>query len=322
MKRFFIAVAFLTAAVTAFADMVNLPKIKLAYVEENVQISPTGNVVEVSVSEKKSSGNTASDILSVPGKQFLWTPSELTSRATGGADIYCSLLSADGSALVICERIGGSGKPNGLRFIVLDTNSGKIIRASGIIKQKLHYAFMISNTEILAVVSSPGDRNEKMVLARIGIIDELVVPSDVIVSPECRFAASESRIYVYHPEEKNICVYSIDDFSPVAACNITNFSVNGITLSQDNSKLAVFGDGTVEIFNAEIHNNTLYSQEKYNVPNSCFSRCAAVSDNIFVFFAPESNAHVLLSRASTARRISDSGNSWSTRLFAKYCSKA
>lgn len=31
---------------------------------------------------------------------------------------------------------------------------------------------------------------------------------------------------------------------------------------------------------------------------------------------------IILSNASTARRISASGKSWSTRLFAKYCSKA
>ena len=296
MKIFFIAAAFFLFSGTLFADNLNLPKIKTGYTEDKVEIIPTGTVVELKASGKKSPANSAAAALAVPGKHFLWTPSELESRTTGGADIYCSLLSDDSSALVVCERIGGAGKPNGLRFIVIDTVSGKIIRASNVIEAKLHYAAMLSDTEIIAAVSIPGDRNEKVFPARIGIIDETVSKGEISFSSADFCVSSGALLYVCSPAEKNITVYSIEDFSCLGVCKIQNGSAQGIALSPDNSKLAVFGGDTVEIFDAKIHNNTLYTQEKYTVPEASFSRCAAVSNRTFVFFSPDASAYVLLKR--------------------------
>ena len=171
MKYFFIVSAFFALFCSTFAAQPDLPKIKLQFNEDKPEITPTGKVVELEAGNLKLPKNSAASHLAVPGKEFIWTPSNLESRTTGGADIYSSFLTSDGSAAVIAERIGGTNKPNGVRFIVVDTSSGKVIRASKILNIRLHFASMISDDKFIAAVSFPGAAHE-LRLAKIDIVAE------------------------------------------------------------------------------------------------------------------------------------------------------
>ena len=293
MKYFFIVSAFFVLFCSTFAAQPDLPKIKLQFNEDKPEITPTGKVVELEAGNLKLPKNSAASHLAVPGKEFIWTPSNLESRTTGGADIYSSFLTSDGSAAVIAERIGSSNKPNGVRFIVVDTSSGKVIRASKTLNINLHFASMIADDKLIAAVTLPGTDHE-LRLAKIDIGEESFELSDVISTAQPLFVASKSNIYVC--ENKRIQVYDIFDFSSVAECTVKNFTPVGIALSPDFSQLAVYAENTVELFDAQVHNNTLYSNGKYTYSDAAFSKCAPIKKDTFLFFTPGKNAVLLMNK--------------------------
>ena len=273
-----------------------LPKIKFQSAAGKVTIPQTGKVIELDAADIKLPSGSAAATLAVPGKEFIWTASELDSRTTGGADIYSMYLTSDGSAVVILERIGGSGNPNGLRIIVLDTASGKIIRASKTLDIKLHFAVLCGIDKLIAAVSDPDDADGKIRLAKIDIINESVEKSDIIAYSPCYFAVRENFIYICIPKEKTVQAYDTADFTNVASCTFQNTSAAGIALSQNAGQIAVFGGNTVEIFDANIHNNTLYAKGKYSVPDADFTHSAAIKDDIFVFYCTGKPAYLLMNR--------------------------
>ena len=293
VKCFFIVSSFFVLIAGIYAAQLNLPKIKTSISEEKPVINETGKVIPVQSPGLKFSKNSSSALLAVPGKEFIWTPSELESRTTGGADIYCAFLTGDASAAVIAERIGGAGKPNGLRIIVTDIASGKVIRASKIMDVKLHYAAMLSHDKLIAAVSSPGTDDEKIRIAKIDIVSESIEFGEVISDSPALFAASWSYLYVCIPDKKLIKVYDTFDLTLAANCSIARTDIDGISLTPDFKQLAVYGNDSAEIFDAEIHNNTLYSSGKYSLPGASFSKCAPIKKDLFVFFSPGRPASLL-----------------------------
>lgn len=293
VKCFFTVSSFFVLIAGICAAQLDLPKLKMQVVDEKPVVKETGKVVAVPSPGLKLSKNSSAALLAVPGKEFIWTPSELESRTTGGADIYCSFLTGDASASIIAERIGGSGKPNGLRIIVTDIASGKVIRATKILDVKLHYAAMLSHDKLIAAVSLPGAEDEKIHIAKIDIIAESVELGGVITDSPAFFAASWSYLYVCIPDKKLIKVYDTFDLLQVASCNIGTSGIDGIALTPDFKQLAVYGNDTAEIFDAEVHNKTLYSGSKHSLTGASFTKCAPIRKDLFVFFSPGSPASLL-----------------------------
>ncbi|MBO5900706.1 MAG: hypothetical protein J6Q80_08210, partial [Lentisphaeria bacterium] len=138
----------------------DIPMIKTAFVPGRVEIKETGSVVEVAETDLKLKEQSASAKIACGDKTFLWKPSELVSRATGGADIISTHLTADGSCTVICERTGGAGNPNGLRIVCVDNDSGKVIRATGVFEINLLQAVLLNDTQ-LVFTDTPGFHRPK-----------------------------------------------------------------------------------------------------------------------------------------------------------------
>ena len=106
------------------------PPIVTSFSEERPQVRPTGEFSEMPMpaakGKKKGKTDTAAALLSVPDRDFMWKPSKLTSSTIGTADLTGAALSADGTLLVISERVGGEGKANSTRLIFLDIREERL----------------------------------------------------------------------------------------------------------------------------------------------------------------------------------------------------
>lgn len=296
MRRFFAAATLVLSLLTCAAEINNLPKIKITLNKEKPEITPTGSVSEMSSSGLKLAANSAARKLAVPGKEFLWTPSEQTSRTTGGADIYATHLTSDGSAAVICERIGGFGNPNGLRVIVADTVSGKIIRATGTFEYDILYSKLLSDTVLFAVAAYPEKRGEEYCFITIDLTSEEVNASDAFTGIPDGVAVGKNQIFLLSTASKTVLVYDVSDYTLKAECRINNSEASGLEISPDGNVLAVYGKQLIELYNGKVHNGTLYLRKQYNYTGEKPTRCAMIDryGTKIVFFAPESSATLLM----------------------------
>ena len=106
------------------------PPIVTSFSDERPQVRPTGEFSEMPIpaakGKKKGKTDTTASLLGVPDRDFVWKPSKLTSSAIGTADLTGADLSADGTLLVLCERVGGEGKANSTRLIFLDIQEERL----------------------------------------------------------------------------------------------------------------------------------------------------------------------------------------------------
>jgi len=107
------------------------PPIVTSFSDERPQVRPTGEFSEMPIpapkGKKKGKSDTTAALLGVPDRDFVWKPSKLTSSAIGTADLTGADLSADGTLLVLCERVGGEGKANSTRLIFIDIREEKLV---------------------------------------------------------------------------------------------------------------------------------------------------------------------------------------------------
>ena len=296
MKGFFIAASVILSLLICADEMTNIPKLKIILSQEKIEIVPTGSVTQLDNSNIKISPDSASSKLAIPGKEFLWKPSELTARTTGGADIYSHFLTSDGSAAVICERVGGMDNPNGLRIVAVDTASGKIIRVSKVFEYDILHSKLINDTTLLAAAFQSGKKDQGTYLICIDIVNEEIRTSELLPAIPEAMAAAMEKIYLLSGTPKCVRVYDTDTFSLQAECQIKNQSAAGLEISEDGNILAVFGGKQIELYDGKTHNGTLYSHCLHKVNNGNLTRCAMLdkSGSRIVFFAPEKQAHLFM----------------------------
>ena len=106
------------------------PTIVTTFSDERPQVRSTGEFSEMPMpaapGKKKGKAVTTAAQLSVPDRDFRWRPSKLTSSAIGTADLTGAALSADGTMLVVSERVGGEGKANSTRLLFFDIREQKL----------------------------------------------------------------------------------------------------------------------------------------------------------------------------------------------------
>ncbi len=284
---------FLFPAVFRLAGSPELPKIKYNISEKRPEIRDTGKVLEMRAGNLKLAGGSAAQQLAVPGKIYRWTPSVLTSRATGGADLYSAGLSADNTAVVLAERIGGTGEANGLRLIVCETASGKVVRATNVFPVRPVCSRVMDDNTFLALVNpaSPDDSS-----CRFAVIDiaegKLELKKELPAAPLAA-AISEKSAAVLGNDGK-LAVYSTSDFSLLASREV-GAGFKGTAFSNDGKLLAVYGSGKVLIYTAE----TLYRRAEHKLDGVDFTRCVVPGRKGFentVFYSPEGDACVLINR--------------------------
>ena len=130
------------------------PTIVTSFSEERPQVRPTGEFSEMPMpapkGKKKGKADTSAALLGLPDRDFVWKPSKLTSSAIGTADLTGADLSADGTMLVLCERVGGEGKANSTRLIFIDIGEERIAGGFLVPEKLLSSIRFISPVEILA----------------------------------------------------------------------------------------------------------------------------------------------------------------------------
>lgn len=278
MKRFFTAAAVTVALLPFFSMAENLPKIRITLAPEKVDIEQTGKVVELSSSGIKFVPGSAAEKLAVPGREFLWTPSEQTARTTGGADIYTTMLTSDGSAAVICERVGGMNEPNGLRIVVVETKTGKVIRATKVFEERVLYAALEDDTTLIAITTDPANAGTKFRIVKTDIAGETSENSEWYDALPDGAVFKNGLVYILSSAAKKVSVYNTDDFTLAGTCRIQNSGAMGLAISDDGNTLAVYGNDTVELYNGKVHNDTLYLKQKAVAAQESFSRCIMVDE--------------------------------------------
>lgn len=268
-----------------------LPKIKFSVQEEYAEINSTGRVLELKSGKLKLADQSAAKELAVPGKTYRWTPSELTSRATGGADLYSAHLTADNSALVIAERIGGNGDVHGTRLIVCETASGKVVRASKVFPLRPVASKVMDDNTFVTLALAPADESSSSFFAVIDIADEKLSVKKKFSSVPQAAAISDKFAAILQSSGK-IDVYNTSDFSPAASKEFGR-ELTGIIFSNDGRELAVFGKEKIIILNAE----TLYRKAEYKLSQANFTCCTVPGKSGFehaVFYSVGGDACVLI----------------------------
>ena len=169
MKRKFLLLAALFQFLLAAGPAV--PVIRMEQAEERPQVAETGKLTEFSLgtAEVSAPGGTAAGRLAA-GKDYQWQPSQLTGRATGGADLADMILSPDESLLVMVERVGGENKPNSTRFILTSLRDRKIIRAVTLAERRIsHIAFIPGSNRLIASEDAQSEFNRKNRLVTIDL---------------------------------------------------------------------------------------------------------------------------------------------------------
>ena len=282
---------FLFAAVFRLAGAPELPKIKYSIGKEEAAIKETGKVLEMRAGSLKLAPGSAAQQLAVPGKIYRWTPSVLNSRATGGADLYSSALTADNTAAVLAERVGGAGESHGLRLIVCETVSGNIVRATGVFPVRPFCSRVMEDNTFLALVHPAPLEDTSCRFAVIDIASgKLNLMKELPASPLA--AAISGKFAAVLGNDGKLSVYSTSDFSQLCSREV-GAGFKGVAFSNDGKLLAVFGSGKVTVYTAE----TLYRRAGYKIDGADFTRCTVPGKNSFenaVFYTPDGDACVLI----------------------------
>ena len=162
LKKLFVlfagCAAFLLCGAAKSAERPALPKlapppIVSQWKKQEAKVAETGEFSSIAVPEKKAPGKSApqnsADLVSEKGKKFTWRPSPLLSSAIRPADLTGAAISADGSLVVVAERVGGAGKANSTRFLFFD-----------IPNRRLAGGFTLPKVLISSIAFAPGSRNE------------------------------------------------------------------------------------------------------------------------------------------------------------------
>ena len=267
-----------------------LPKIKFSAPEERAEIKDTGRVLELKAGKRKLAPASAASRLAVPGRIYRWTPSVLISRATGGADLYSVDLTCDGSAVIFAERTGETGNAHGLRLIVCETESGKIVRAGKVFPVRPVSSKVLEDDTLLILANPASDDSTNCFFAAIDMVKEkMTVRKELAQTPVA--AALSDEFAALLNGDGSFEIYSVDDFSRIAAKKLGE-GFSGVTFSNDGKNVAVYGKNRILIFNT----STLYRRAEYKLDGADFTRCTVPGRKGFenaVFYSIGGDACVL-----------------------------
>ncbi len=205
----------------------NLPKlapppIVSQWKKEEIRVSETGEFSSIDLPEKdpsgKKKGNTAS-LVSARSKKFFWRPSPQLSSAIRTADLTGAAISADGSLVVVTERIGGEGKPNSTRFLFFDVPNRRL--AGGFTLPRTLISSIAfsphSNSEIVGIRHADTHFKEKNGIVRIDLVSKRIVDS---------LEASSGKVSSFVTDGKGKIFFSAENSSLIFEAEVETLSAN------------------------------------------------------------------------------------------------
>lgn len=205
----------------------NLPKftpppIVMNVVQERPQVAETGEFssLPITVSQRdkvKLSASSAAALLTEKGKQFSWKPSPRLSSTIRSADLTGCVLSADGTLVVISERIGGEEKPNSTRFILFNVPN-RTIAGGFVVKEALIDTLSFvpgSHTELFGIRRSSSHFGTKGALVRLNLSHKEIM--DYVEAPAGEFTSyawgMNGKIFCTTTDSGEILAYDPDNLS-------------------------------------------------------------------------------------------------------------
>ena len=216
------------------------------------KVAQTGTFSELpSPGTKNNSGvprSSTAGRLAVNNRAFSWKPSQITTKATGGADLISATLSDDETVLLIAERIGGVNKPNSARLILINIRNNKIMRSVLLNEKRLSDVMFIPGSDkVLAASAAQKEFNTSDTLLvsdlRLGKITSESAPADGKITSFCSDGTK-----VWYTIENTSFLYEIalDDIKARPAVIRSLVTSPRLVLAPDNMTLVVYGKNKLE----------------------------------------------------------------------------
>ena len=151
------AVIILPAAEQGSPDVIRWEEEK-----KEVKVVETGRLEIFDRKPGKAGSATFADRVADRGKRFLWVPSPDPKRGAGGANIPDALLSEDRSAMILLETVGTGEGPFDTRIVVLDLQSGEIVRVTRLNRKNQHFVKLLTipGSDDLLLFSAPEKKRQ------------------------------------------------------------------------------------------------------------------------------------------------------------------
>lgn len=262
------------------------PPIISKWQTERPKVVETGAFTSIEVPPVKSRNKTpsAADKVTESGKSFSWKPSPLLSSTIRIADLTGAALSEDGTLAVISERIGGEGKANSTRFILVDIPNCRI--AGGFVIPEMlisKIAFVPgSHSEVLGIRSGFAPFKVKEGIVKIdlkekNIADAFDSPAGKIIS----FAAdNKGKLFFTAEGEKSFFEGETDSFA-VEALQVKS-RITAPRVCAADGMCIVYGKEGVEVFRKD-GKRWIPDEEVIKAPSETFApvNCQVIDPAIF-----------------------------------------
>ncbi|MBS1368661.1 MAG: hypothetical protein HPZ91_01785 [Lentisphaeria bacterium] len=294
--RFFLFAAAFSAAFSMRADA---PLIRVDDVETPPAVKETGRLLELRDPNVNNRENTPPGVLAAlvaaNGVIYDWSPSPDPMRVTGGADLVDAFLSPDESLLALFERTGGKEGPNATRVLCFNLLNSKLVRAFTVADRKLAAAAFVPGSTLFVapqLAQEAFNQPDRLVAVdlRTGSVKSESLPFE---QPVRSFAVNAERSFVTLEKSENILMIPHEAFEAPARQIRTLVREPELLLTPDGSRLVVYGNGRMELYNAAIPVPELLSSRE--IPEDFKpSRAIAASDDasVLVFLDPSGKAYL------------------------------
>ncbi|WP_288614581.1 hypothetical protein [Victivallis vadensis] len=244
-----------TALLTAWTVLAaELPPIRADEAVERPRVQSTGDFLVIEAPGENNAldtprGTTASR-LSVSGRVYRWTPSDDTSRVTGGAALFDAVQSPDESFLLLGERVGAADGPNSSRLIGFNLFNKKLASGITLPERKLgSLRFLPSGTTLLAVEKAQPQlaRPDRLLLIDLAA-GKTVAESEALDRPVAAAETNGKKCWFTLEGANQFHSLGLQEFGASPKTAQTLVKGGKLLLSPDGSTLAIYGSGQLEIY--------------------------------------------------------------------------
>ena len=186
--------------------------------------------------------------LAVNNMAFVWKPSAITTKATGGADLISACLSDDETVLLIAERIGGSNKPNSTRLILVNIRNNKIIRSVLLNEKRISDVMFIPGSDkVLASSAAQKEFNSSDSLLVINLKRNKIIKESAPAGGKITSFSTDGTKAWYTVEGTSfISEISLDEIKAKPETIRSLVDLPRLALAPDNTTLIVYGKNKLE----------------------------------------------------------------------------
>ena len=206
--------------------------------------------------------------LAVNDMSFSWKPSQISTKATGGADLISASLSDDETVLLIAERIGGTNKPNSTRLVLLNVRNNKIIRGMLLKERRLsNAAFIPGSDKVLAVQQAQTEFGMQDVLLVIDLKRNKITSQSAPATGKISSCCTDGT-KVWYTVDRNSFIHelTLDEMKEKPVLIRSLVTDPRLVITPDNATVIVYGKNKIEKYKASAEKKLALSQIFDTVP--------------------------------------------------------